>query len=730
MTTKPHDRGAEATPRRRARQIDSHRIMISLAPPRPGLRAARRLVAGLGLSVAAWGAAAQGLNATGVSGGLSIPDARPLGDGTIALGLGNPREPQLVAQSSRSVSYVVGVGLAPGLDLVGRLAEYSTRRADGLLVGGVSDLSANLKFSIALWQGQEAPRLALGINDVGGGAQNFRAGYLVATQPWGRWRKTLGAGSSQARLGTGTHRPLDGVFGGIEHRLPSGALPGTLTLAAEHDGRQALAGVRWLSPALPALGGGRFSASAHRTAERATLPGSSSVGLFLTLPLGAEAPQAAREAPAQDSAQRPPPPPDAATDSAPARLGRLKEALVALGLEKVRVGRQGPDWVIEFQNRRFGHSELDALGIVLGLAAEAAPQAVRNLVAVSLKNGQAVQTLRVPAQAWRDFLRDGRTGVVREALQFERGPRSAAAGAIDWIGATPGPATWAQVRLAPELHHAVGTEVGAAEYALAGRLTLTVPLWTGAQLLASGRELLAVSDQATPTGALASLRPATGLRALAVHQTLWLGRHAVLGGAAGIFEHRAAGVEGEAVVFVPGREDVLRLRGRQLELRPEMPPGSNLQQWISYRWVAPFGGWAQDTWLEFGAQRHADGSHGPLLTLSRWWGDVGAHLSYRKGGERQYVGLELSFPLTPRAAPVTGPVHLSGASQWRTGLRTRLTDRRNPSNLIEPAAVRDLTTAWDLEANVLDFGRVGFRYTHREFFRMRAAFLTLAPAGS
>ncbi len=702
--------------------------MTSFAPPRPGWRAAQRLVAGLGVSAAAWGAAAQGLNATGVSGGLSIPDARPLGNGTIVLGVGNPREPQLVAQSSRSVSYVVGVGLAPGLDLVGRLAEYGTRRADGLLVGGVSDLSANLKFSVALWQGQEAPRLALGINDVGGGAQNFRAGYLVATQPWGRWSMTLGAGSSQARLGTGTHHPLDGLFGGIEHRLPAGALPGTLTLAAEHDGRQALAGVRWLSPALPVLGGGRLSASAHRTAERANLPGASSVGLFLTLPLGAEALQSAREAAAQDSVQRPPPPPpEAATDSAPARLGRLKEALVALGLERVRVGRQGPDWVIEFQNRRFGHSELDALGIALGLAAEAAPQAVRNLVAVSLKNGQAVQTLRVPAQAWRDFLRDGRAVAVREALRFERGPRSAAADAIDWIGATPGPATWAQVRLAPELHHAVGTEVGAAEYALAGRLTLTVPLWTGAQLLASGRELLAVSDQATPTGALASLRPDTGLRALAVHQTLWLGRHAVLGGAAGIFEHRAAGVEGEAVVFVPGREDVLRLRGRQLELRPEMPPGSNLQQWISYRWVPQLDGWARDTWVEFGAQRHADGSHGPLLTLSRWWGDVGAHLSYRKGGARQYVGLELSFPLTPRAAPITGPLHLSGASQWRTGLRTRLTDRQNPSNLIEPAAVRDLATAWDLETNILDSGRVRLQYTQRVVTRMADAHRRLIP---
>jgi hypothetical protein len=58
---------------------------------------------------------AQGINATGVVGGLSIPQAHALGNGTPAFGLGNALEPQSVSQSTRSVSHVLGVGLAPGL---------------------------------------------------------------------------------------------------------------------------------------------------------------------------------------------------------------------------------------------------------------------------------------------------------------------------------------------------------------------------------------------------------------------------------------------------------------------------------------------------------------------------------------------------------------------------------------------------------------------------------------
>jgi hypothetical protein len=674
------------------------------------------------VAAAAWAAPgliqAQSLNATGVVGGLSIPDARALGNGTLALGMGSPREPQVVAQSSRSVSYVLGVGLAPGLDLVGRLAEYSTRQPDGLITGGISDLSVNLKFSAALGAGAESPRVALGLQDVAGGAVNFRAGYAVATQPWGPWSFTLGAGASRARQLPGTRASLDGAFGGIGYRIGAGALPGTLTLAAEHDGRQPLAGARWVSPAVPALGGSRFSASVHRTAERGAMPGSTAFGLFLTLPLGEE--PADRSVAAVPSAQRAAPLPEAAADSGPARLGRLQEALVALGLERVRVGRLGAAWVIRYENQRFGHHEFDALGLVLGLASEAAPPGVERIVAVALKTGQPVLTVSVGAQAWRDFLGDGRAGPAREAMQVWRGAWVDEA-AVDWLADRAGPATRVHVRLTPELSYTVGTEYGAVHHALAGRASVSAPLWTGARLIVDVQQRLAVSAQATETGVFASLRPPNGLQALALHQSLWLGQRAVLGAAAGIFEHRAPGVEGEALVFVPGRDDVLRLRGRRVKLQPEMPLGSDLQQWISYRWVPSFAGWARDTWVEFGAQRYNDGSSGPMLTVSRWWGDFGVHLTYREGGVRRFAGMELSFPLTPRVAPRTGPVQFSGPSQWRQGLRTRLTDSQTAGNWVEPRALRDLTLALDIEARNLDAGRLSPVYTTDNALRLLEA---------
>ncbi|MGA1317819.1 MAG: YjbH domain-containing protein, partial [Rubrivivax sp.] len=422
------------------------------------------LVLSLALASATGEALPQSLNATGVVGGLSIPQAHALGNGTLAFGLGNPLEPQSVTQSARSVSHVLGVGLAPGLDVVGRFAEYADRRADGFILGGRSDLSANVKFSLPLQGGAQATRVAAGVNDIAGGAAMFRAAYAVVTQPWGPWSATIGAGTGREQPLAGTRQPLDGLFGGIDYRLPAGLLPGTLTLSAEHDGRQPLAGARWMSSALPLLASGRVSASAHRTLASGAMPGHTAVGLFLTLPFGerfgttdAQSTQA-RSADASVKAASPSVvQPEAASESASARLGRLKEALVRQGLERVRVGRLDGHWVVEYQNHRYGHHELDAVGLVLGLTAQAAPAEVERIVVSTLKTGQPVMTLSVAARAWRDFVHDGRIGALRDSLQVQRGsgfdPRR-----VDWLSDRPGPATRLQLRLSPNLAYTVGTE--------------------------------------------------------------------------------------------------------------------------------------------------------------------------------------------------------------------------------------------------------------------------------
>jgi hypothetical protein len=346
------------------------------------------------------------------------------------------------------------------------------------------------------------------------------------------------------------------------------------------------------------------------------------------------------------------------------------------------------------------------------------------LVVVAEKTAQPVLTLHTRPEAWRLFLDGGPAAAAREASTVTRGA-AVEEHAVEWLSTAPGPATALQLQLVPQLNLNVGTEYGSYEYSAALLVLASVPLWRGGQLIASTQQRVARSDQADPWGAFPDLLQPEGLQALMLHQSLWLGQAAYLGGGVGRFEYGALGVEGEALIFVPGRDDVVRLRGRQLELLPEMPLGADVQSWLSYRWVA-----TPSTWVEVGWQRHTDLRSGPLATVSRWWGDFGVHLNYRRSGERQFAGLDLSFPITPRAAPAHRRVQVSGPSQWRIGQRTRITDSSTANNWIEPRAAREYSPAWNLEAQVFNSGRLGAAYVLENVARMREAFHRFAPAES
>jgi hypothetical protein len=673
------------------------------------------LAIGLLLGAPAW---ADGLNATGVVGGLTIPTAHALGDGTVALAVGGVREHQITGDVARNVSYALGVGLLPGLDMVGRFTENATRdfsRPGFTITRGISDLSLNFKASLALDDAAQAPRIAIGLNDVTGGAVNFKAVYGVFTLPMGLVDATVGYGRSSARARPGYARALDGAFGGLSLRLIDGGGWGGVTASAEYDVRQPLLGLQWHSRPLDVLGGATLTTAVHHAFDRGLFPDATVLTAGVAMPLGDTVRRLA--APGSNGSTRPPSPApvsEVARESASARLGQLQAALQAAGLERVRVGSAvGDAWVLQFESRRWGHSELDALGVALGLAAEYAPASVGQVMLVALKAAQPVLTLRTPMAAWRQFMTDGLPGPLRASMQVVHGDGLGPT-PVDWLSDAPSPASVAQVRLVPVLANSVGTEFAAFDYALAARAELGVPLWAGGHMVATAQQRLFESRNAADGRPFSAMRAGQGLRTLALHQSLWWGQQALLGAAAGLFEGKAAGAEAEMAWFVAGRDDVVHLRGRLLDRNLPSQFLSRASGGATYRWAS----WS-DVWVEGGWQRYTDGSSGPSLSISRWWGDVGLHLNYRRGGDRQYAGLEFSFPLTPRLAPATGRIQWLGASRWRHGIRTRITDSGTAANLVEFEAVRDFRPSWSLMNETLDGGRSGPAHVLGGLLRLR-----------
>ena len=664
-----------------------------------------------------------GVSTQGISGGLVIPTAEVLSTGTFAVTYGSYAEPQLGAVSThQNMSF--GIGLMSHVELFGRFANAVNSTPGNLVFdSGIRDLSPNIKIKLPTpWAA--GPKVAIGLNDAAGGAVNFQSRYIVASDQYGPFKLSLGLAKGRAANRQPT---FDGAFGGVEMRVADTGL----SVLAEHDGQQQHAGLRWQSPAMESLGRAQWVGSVQRSFGALHPDGqganASRFAMSLVMPLGENE---ARRASLGTVRSRALPPLDAKADpsamqaSAEDRLWSLQKALVAVGLERVRVGLRegllGSTVVVEYENHRYGQNEADALGVVLGLSAEMAPRGTQRMNAVTFKDGLRLYETSVGVAVYRAFLREGPASQVRDSLNWDRLPADQAA-QTRWIDAQPSAASRLRLEIKPDLNYTLGTEVSSFDYALAANIQAIAPLWSGARVYSSYMQPLDNSANMDAGAAFAVSRQRRGLKTLALQQSFWLGNQVLANVAAGRFHYGASGVQGEATVFVPDSNDVLRLRGTRYNQDAGGLDGQDRALSASYRHLL-----TPTIWLEAGVQRYGDGSTGPSIEWSRWFGDVAVQLYYRKGGDRQFAGLQLILPLTPRQGMAPGPVILTGASHYTQGIRTRLTTSSQAANLVQPDAVRDLRLETTLDSAQLNGGRANQQYFSQQVFRMREAFFNYA----
>ena len=146
-----------------------------------------------------------GITTQGSTGGLVIPSARVLSEGSVALTLGNYMEPQF--NYPKRGNYSLGVGLLPNVEIFGRVADYQDPLPGSIIANGPRDLSANIKYQLPnFWQ--DGPTFAIGANDVGGGAQFFQSFYGVMGHHIRQdldW--TLGYARGKGIVGAATYSP-------------------------------------------------------------------------------------------------------------------------------------------------------------------------------------------------------------------------------------------------------------------------------------------------------------------------------------------------------------------------------------------------------------------------------------------------------------------------------------------------------------------------------------------
>lgn len=667
-----------------------------------------------------------GVTSQGNTGGLVLPTADVLTSGSLALSYGNYQDQALGPLRPVHQNASLGVGLLPGLEFFGRFAEYTMPNPGSIIVNGTRDISANIKYQLPqFWPG--LPKLALGVNDLSGGAVFFQSAYAVATQNLGPLGLTLGYAKGENILGgAASNKVFDGPFGALNFRFAE-----HWSALAELQQNQRHLGLRWMSDELPALAHGRLVAQVQRDSNRYNWPGAdgnaNSFNVSLVLPFGVNdardqryQPGDAVALPAVELARPASPAPQVAPVAA---LDAMAAQLTNLGLEHVRVGSVADAVVIEYENHRYAQNDVDAVGLVLGVAAELAGRGVARIHAVATENGQTLYETTAQVAVYRQFLRSGDSGAMGESLHWSTA-RTLALSAVQWAQSQPGPAARLRVTLRPELRTTLGTEIGAFDYALAANLQAVLPLWTGGQMLATGLTPLGNSPNMAPDGIFAVFRPRDGLKTLALQQNFKLGDNWRNRVSVGRFQFDANGAEIDSVLQAPWANGEWHAQGAWYDRIPGSLFWADRAGSISYRHAL-----APAHYLAVGAHQFTDGSRGPSLEWTRWYGDVGVQLFFRKGGATRFAGLELTFPLTPRQGMKPGSVFLGGTGHHPQAVRTRLTDAASPGNYITPGGVSPLRLELGLDESQRNAGRVSQAYWLSQVGRMREAFYSYAASG-
>ena len=600
----------------------------------------------------------------GFSGILNTPTGHVQEEGTLAALYSNQKDAFGLRTPSRQENYIVSIGLFNFAEIGGRLIEATP--------GIARDLSANAKISTAPFTAQLpfAPVLALGMQDMGGGAKFLQTSYLAASSDPFPWMRV------SAGYGRGPDR-MEGVFGGIELKAHE-----WVTLMGEYDTKDTNIGIRLIAPPLPYV-----PASLTFTAK-SSLNDSSRIDLAFGLTLPLDMKKAAASPPLKlsqaDNGQGQPEnqsivtQPVAPTASHPlsdatlldAHLAAIRTRLKAAGFANVRVGVMGGTaLVVEYENVRDHHNELDAMGIVAGIASAEELQGIDALWMVVVRKGLRIISVSTPLAEMRAWLsKSGTAGVPPLQVNYDTTPVDTARfiegdSNSDWLRPS--------LMLYPGLKTFVGTEVGVFDYLLSIKPDLQVTTWKGAVLNARWDIPVSWSQNFDDNQAFAYARNKAMMERLMLFQGVNLAPGLIANLGAGMILHNNNGTLNE-LVWSPG-SGMNRFRVSQASARSSDSHNDTKVLLGSYRlYLAPL-----DLFLEGTAGKFWGQDTGGLLSLKRFFGDTAIDLYYKdtetpEKKRWQVAGLAVSFPLTPRRDMKRHPLQIRGSEDWSYGQETVL----------------------------------------------------------
>lgn len=396
-------------------------------------------------------------------------------------------------------------------------------------------------------------------------------------------------------------------------------------------------------------------------------------------------------------------------------LGLTKREIARQGLERIWLGFDGHQLFVRFENSVFNRNDLDAIGVVLGIVVDSAPADVGVIDITLSRFGIATFRFRGERREIERFY----AGVTSSFIVEPALPSQRQAGDMVWLGGSRSPYLVPRLSFGPVLRNAIDSNASAFDYSLGLRAQLTLPIWSGAEIIAEYDVNIDDSQGFAPGQPYSRFRHDDGLKTLLLRQTMSLpfdlyGSIAVGRTQEVIFEdHDTVAVEGAW----QSADGVHRMTLAGALLDRHSPADSQRKVLLAgYRLYSR----QLDAAFEIEAGRFRREGSGVRVSVTRNFGDTRVKLFARSAAVQRY-GIEITVPLTFRRDMRPEYWQVKAADQWsyEVSIREGVNSVRPPEQGSRPAHLDHLGRAY------FNNDRLSTAYLRANMDRLRAAFQEL-----
>lgn len=654
------------------------------------------------------------LSTQGFTGLINTPNAQVLNDGDAVFQFNNQFDNSLrgydYSQTIKSEeNYIYGLGFLPSFEMVGRLMEA---KEAGELIGH-RDLSFNFKYNV-LNASKYLPALAIGIQDFGGSASFFSNYYIATDKEFGPIRASLGYGLS--RTSNGFHKRMDGLFGGVETKVSSWA-----SVLAEHDGRENHAALRlsmpdnWLS-----------SINVDAMVIQNISEPQTSIAINISLPLGATIPSNNIKLVDKDKDKDKTNTPLKEYKVIEKEFGKdtllmIQNKLVEIGFENVQVGNYKKSAYIKVENNIFEHTDLDALGVILGTLTKY-KKTYEHFIITLVKNNLQTMTMSGNLKDIKNYFNTPTISYKKTLANNLKFTRSFNETKVDFINKKKNSSFFIpRLELSPGLTTTVGTEVGLFDYLIGLRANMYTTLSDGLTF-SSMYEIPLIHSQNFEDGFPFAIQFKDRLKSRFVNTLLNQTVHykSVLNTTSlGQFQSDYYGVLNHSNFTTTSGEHGFNLRVGSFQNKIEDIEENRNIYLASYRYFhSPLDLFTEVTYGQFWNQ-----DKGGSIELKRFFGDTSVSI-YIKDTVTTLAGIQVSIPLTLRKLRKSSAFgQLKGKKDFSYDIRSVV---RSPDgfNALNPGGAITPTSGLELTTHYLDQDRLNSSYIKKHLEYIREAYLT------